>query len=52
MEEIKSNNARIVEVLKSFGVAISKINATVGPTVTLYEITLAEGVRISKIRRA
>lgn len=50
MEEIKSNNARIVEVLKSFGVTISKINATVGPTVTLYEITPAEGVRISKIR--
>ena len=50
MEEIKSNNARIVEVLKSFGVSISKINATVGPTVTLYEITPAEGVRISKIR--
>jgi len=50
MEEIKSNNARIVEVLKSFGVEISKINATVGPTVTLYEITPAEGVRISKIR--
>ncbi len=50
MEEIKSNNARIVEVLKSFGVEISRINATVGPTVTLYEITPAEGVRISKIR--
>ncbi len=50
MEEIKANNARIVEVLNSFGVKISKINATVGPTVTLYEITPAEGVRISKIR--
>ena len=50
MEEIKANNARIVEVLNSFGVQISKINATVGPTVTLYEITPAEGVRISKIR--
>lgn len=50
MEEIKSNNARIVDVLKSFNVTISKINATVGPTVTLYEITPAEGVRISKIR--
>lgn len=50
MEEIKANNARIVEVLKSFGVGISKINATVGPTVTLYEITPAEGVRISRIR--
>lgn len=50
MEEIKANNARIVEVLNSFGVKISKINATVGPTITLYEITPAEGVRISKIR--
>lgn len=50
MEEIKANNARIVEVLNSFGVKISKINATIGPTVTLYEITPAEGVRISKIR--
>lgn len=50
MDEIKSNNARIVEVLNSFGVKISKINATVGPTVTLYEITPAEGVRINKIR--
>lgn len=50
MDEIKANNTRIVEVLSSFGVKISKINATVGPTVTLYEITPAEGVRISKIR--
>lgn len=50
MNEVKANNARIVEVLKSFGVGISKINATVGPTVTLYEITPAEGVRISRIR--
>lgn len=50
MEEIKSNNARIVEVLNSFGVAIKEIKATVGPTITLYEMTPAEGVRISKIR--
>ena len=50
MEEIKANNARIVEVLNSFDVKISKINATVGPTVTLYEITPDKGVRISKIR--
>ena len=49
-EEIKANNNRIVEVLHSFGVEISKINATVGPTITLYEITPAEGVRINKIR--
>lgn len=50
MEEITANNNRIIEVLSSFGVKISRINATVGPTVTLYEITPAEGVRISKIR--
>lgn len=50
MEEINANNRRIVEVLSSFGVRISKINATVGPTITLYEITPAEGVRISRIR--
>lgn len=50
MDEVKSNNARIVEVLNSFGVKISRINATVGPTVTLYEITPAEGVRINRIK--
>ncbi len=50
MEEVKANNARIVEVLNSFGVSISKINATVGPTITLYEIVPAEGMRISKIK--
>lgn len=50
MDEIKSNNARIVEVLNSFGVGIKEIKATVGPTITLYEVTPAEGVRISKIR--
>jgi len=50
MEEIKANNQRIVEVLSSFGVAIKEIKATVGPTITLYEITPAEGVRISRIQ--
>ena len=50
MDEIKANNSRIVEVLNSFGVSIREIKATVGPTITLYEITPAEGVRISKIR--
>jgi len=50
MDEIKANNRRIVEVLNSFGVDIKEIKATVGPTITLYEITPAEGVRISKIR--
>lgn len=50
MEEIRANNEQIVKVLKSFGVDIREIKATVGPTITLYEITPAEGVRISKIR--
>lgn len=50
MEEIKANNAHIVKVLNSFGVTIKEIKATVGPTITLYEITPGEGMRISKIR--
>ena len=50
MDEIKANNAHIVEVLRNFGVSIDKINATVGPTVTLYEITPSPGTRIAKIR--
>lgn len=49
-EELISNKNRITEVLNSFGVSIREITATIGPTVTLYEITPAEGVRISKIR--
>ena len=50
MAEQTSNKNRIVEVLRNFGVEISSIKATVGPTITLYEITPAQGVRISKIR--
>ena len=50
MEEQTKNKNRIVDVLRTFGVEISTIKATVGPTITLYEITLAPGVRISKIR--
>lgn len=50
MEEQRQNKDKIIKVLGSFGVGISSIKATVGPTVTLYEITPAEGVRISKIR--
>ena len=50
MEEQTRNKNRIVEVLRSFGVEISSIKATVGPTITLYEITPAAGVRISKIK--
>ena len=50
MSEQNANKNRIVEVLRNFGVEISSIKATVGPTITLYEITPAQGVRISKIR--
>ncbi len=50
MEEQRQNKERIINILNSFNVSISSIKATVGPTVTLYEITPAEGVRISKIR--
>lgn len=49
-EEQLANKNQIVKVLGSFGVQIKEIKATVGPTITLYEITPAEGVRISKIR--
>ena len=50
MAEQTANKNRIVDVLRTFGVEISSIKATVGPTITLYEITLAPGVRITKVR--
>lgn len=50
MEEQNKNKDQIIEVLQNFGVGISSIKATVGPTITLYEITPAKGVRISKIK--
>ncbi|HZK03786.1 MAG TPA: DNA translocase FtsK [Bacteroidaceae bacterium] len=50
MEEQNANKNRIIHVLRNFGIEISSIAATVGPTITLYEITPAPGVRISKIR--
>ncbi|NDV65314.1 DNA translocase FtsK [Bacteroides sp. 224] len=50
MEEQNANKDRIIQTLRSFGIEISTIKATVGPTVTLYEITPEQGVRISKIR--
>ena len=50
MKEQNANKDRIIKVLRSFGIEISSIKASVGPTITLYEITPAEGVRISKIR--
>ena len=50
MEEQTKNKDQIIYVLRTFGVEISSIKATVGPTITLYEITPAPGVRISRIR--
>jgi S-DNA-T family DNA segregation ATPase FtsK/SpoIIIE len=49
-EELEKNKDRIVEVLGNYKIEISKIKATVGPTVTLYEIVPAPGIRISKIK--
>ncbi|MDR2886179.1 MAG: DNA translocase FtsK [Rikenellaceae bacterium] len=50
-EELRENNKRIVDTLKNFGIGIGgPVKATVGPTVTLYEIIPAPGVRISKIK--
>ena len=49
-DEQAENANNIVKALRNFGIEISSIKATVGPTITLYEITPAPGVRISKIR--
>lgn len=50
-EEMEENKQRIIKTLNDYGIPISHIQATVGPTVTLYEIIPAEGVRIAKIKR-
>jgi S-DNA-T family DNA segregation ATPase FtsK/SpoIIIE len=49
-EELETNKNRIVETLANYNIQIDKIKATIGPTVTLYEIIPAPGVRISKIK--
>ena len=49
-EELEANKLRIVETLKNYNISIVKIKATIGPTVTLYEIVPAPGVRIAKIK--
>lgn len=49
-EEIFANKTKIEDTLKNFGIPIQRIKATVGPTVTLYEIVQAQGVKISKIQ--
>lgn len=48
--ELEENKNRIVETLKNYNIGISQIKATVGPTVTLYEIVPDAGIRISKIK--
>ena len=50
MDEQNANKNRIIETLENYGIRISSIKATVGPTITLYEIIPEPGVRISKIR--
>ncbi|GAB3847764.1 hypothetical protein GCM10028822_09630 [Hymenobacter terrigena] len=49
-EELEANKDRIVETLGHYGISIASIKATIGPTVTLYEIVPEAGVRISKIK--
>lgn len=49
-EELEENKNRIVETLSNYKIGISSIKATIGPTVTLYEIVPEAGIRISKIK--
>lgn len=49
-DELVSNKNRIVKTLENYGISIDSIKATIGPTVTLYEIIPAAGVRIAKIK--
>ena len=49
-DELTSNKNRIIETLKNFKIDIAKIKATIGPTVTLYEIVPEAGIKISKIK--
>ncbi|MCF0190982.1 MAG: DNA translocase FtsK [Marinilabiliaceae bacterium] len=49
--EMKENSDNIIHTLSNFGIQVSSIRATVGPTVTLYELVPAPGVRITKIKQ-
>lgn len=50
-QEQEDNKNMIIDTLQSYGIQIARVEATVGPTVTLYEIVPAEGVRIAQIKR-
>ena len=50
-EELEANKTQIIETLKNYDILIQRIAATVGPTVTLYEIVPAPGVRISRHKK-
>jgi len=49
-EELEENKNKIVDTLKNYSIGIAQIKATIGPTVTLYEIVPEAGIRISKIK--
>jgi len=50
-EELEENKNKIVELLKNFNVGISEIKATIGPTVTLYEIVPEAGIRVAQVKK-
>lgn len=50
-EELEKNNRQIVRTLANYKIGVAKISARIGPTVTLYEIVPAPGVRVSQIKR-
>ena len=49
-EELQENKDRIIETLQNFKIEVSKITAEVGPTVTLYEIVPAPGIRFRRLK--
>ncbi len=49
-EEVEQNKQRIIQTLQDYGIKIEKIKATIGPTITLYEVVPAKGIKVSKIK--